>query len=233
MARDSENSQEAKRQNMQIEPVYYQDETFALIQITDVTVQQRRIRCLQNLIKELEINVQAVKEAEESARHKALHDPLTGLYNRYLFYDHLEYLMAKANREGCQVAVLFIDLDGFKAINDTYGHIMGDVLLKEFAARLKQTVRQTDIVARFGGDEFIVILPAVRDLSEADYVGQKIRKAVDGEFDLHGKTVCITASIGVSLYPSDAGNVEDLLNKADRAMYLDKKFGKNHNRMGK
>ncbi|MBP1764132.1 MAG: diguanylate cyclase/phosphodiesterase & domain with sensor(s) [Firmicutes bacterium] len=227
--RDLENLQEAKRQNMQIEPVYCQDEPFALIQITDVTVQHRQIRCLQNLIKELEINVQAVKEAEESARHKALHDPLTGLYNRYLFYDHLEYLMAKANREGCQLAVLFIDLDGFKAINDTYGHIMGDVLLKEFAVRLKQTVRQTDIVARFGGDEFIVILPTVCDLSEANYVGQKIRKAVDGEFDLRGKTVNITASIGISLYPSDAGNVEDLLNKADRAMYVDKKFGKKYN----
>lgn len=220
-------SQQTKRQNMQIEAFYHQGETFALIQIYDITVQYRRVHCLQNMIKRLEMDVKAVKKAEERARQSALYDPLTGVCNRNSLFDRLEYVMNQAKRAGWLVAVLFIDLDGFKIINDRHGHITGDNLIKEVAVRLKQTVRQTDIVARFGGDEFVVILPNIYDPAEANYVGQKIRHSIDEKFNLDGKIVSITASIGISLYPSDADNVENLLKKADQAMYSVKAFGKN------
>lgn len=227
--RDAELSQQCKRQNMQIEPFYYQDEPFALIQITDITVQYRRVRCLQTLIKELETDVRTVKEAEESARHSALHDPLTGLCNRNLFYDHLEYAINQTKRDKHYFpAVLFIDLDCFKHINDAYGHIAGDELLKAVANRLKECVRQTDVVARFAGDEFVILLPQIRRAYAADFVGEKIRQSIDKVFELEGNSIRITASVGISIYPVDANDVEGMIKRADQAMYAVKLLGKNN-----
>ncbi|MEN6414308.1 MAG: diguanylate cyclase [Veillonellales bacterium] len=230
--RDGGASQKAKRQNMQIESFFYQGEPFALIQITDITGQCRRVRCLQTLIKELESDIQTVKKAEASARHSALHDPLTGLCNRNLFYDHLEYAINQTKRDRhCFAAVLFIDLDSFKNVNDTYGHIIGDELLKKVAKRLKECLRQTDVVARFAGDEFVILLPKLRRFYAANFVGEKIRRSFDQAFEIEGISISITASIGISLYPVDAGDVEGMLKKADQAMYAVKTLGKNNYRL--
>lgn len=220
-------AQDMKRQNMQIEPFYYQEKTFVLVQIIDITAQYRRIYHLQSLVKKLTTDVQAVKAEEERVRHTALHDSLTGLSNRKSLFDYLAYLTAHAKRQQELLAVLFVDLDGFKTINDTYGHSGGDAMLKEVAVRLKRTVRQHDIVARIGGDEFIVVLPNIIKPDKANHIAHQIRSAIAEEFYMDGNRVKITASIGISLYPSDADEIENLLNKADQAMYSAKMFGKN------
>ena len=225
--RDATAAQDMKRQNMQIEPFYYQEKTFALIQIIDITAQYRRIYHLQSLVKKLVTDVQAVKAEEEKVRHTAFHDPLTGLSNRKSLFDRLEYLIAHAKREQELLAVLFVDLDGFKTINDTFGHSGGDAMLKEVAARLKRTVRQNDVVARLGGDEFIVVLSNIIEPDKANYIAHQIRSAIAEKFNLDGNKVNMTASIGISLYPSDADEIANLLKKADQAMYSAKMFGKN------
>lgn len=219
--------QDMKRQNMQIEPFYYQEETFVLIQIIDITTQYRRIYHLQSLVKKLTTDVQTVKKEEERARHTASHDSLTGLSNRKSLFEYLEYLTAHAKREQELLAVLFVDLDGFKTINDTFGHNGGDAMLKEVAVRLKRIVRQHDIVARIGGDEFIIVLPNIIKPDKANYIAHQIRSAIAEEFYLNGNRMKITASVGISLYPSDADEIESLLNKADQAMYSAKMVGKN------
>ncbi len=230
--RDAQNNQKAKRQNMQVEPLYYQEETYALIQISDITVEYKRICCLQDLIKKLEQDYQVIKQSEESAKKNAFYDSLTGLCNRNLFFEHLEYAMAEASRNGRQVALMFIDLDGFKLINDTYGHIIGDAVLKEVAFRLKRIVRQSDTVARFAGDEFTVILSNLRRKDEANRVGRKILESLKQTFYLEGKKIIPTptASIGISFYPTDADNVSELIQRAYSAMYSVKKLGKNNYR---
>lgn len=221
-----DDNQEVKRQNMQVEPFEWMGEVFALIQIIDITVQHRRVRCLQNLVRQLENDYQIVKRSEESAKERALHDFLTGLCNRQSLFEHLKHDMSASDKDGQLLAVLFIDLDQFKTINDTYGHITGDAILKEAAVRIKHAVRSTDTVARFGGDEFIVVLPNITTSDKAILVAHKIRRAIGRPFDLIAPEK-LTASIGISLYPVDADNMEELLEKADCAMYLLKGGGKN------
>lgn len=220
------NTQELKRQNMQIEPFNYQGEDFALIQITDITVQYSRVSCLQNLIKWLENDYYSIQKAAEHAKRIALYDSLTGLCNRYLLFDQLNYKMTEGRKDGL-LALLFIDLDGFKKINDTYGHIIGDHLLKEVAARIKCIVRSTDIVARLAGDEFVVVLSDLNAANEASLVAHKIRRSIAEKYNLADIIIRITASIGISLYPSNVNNAEDLLKRADDAMYSVKARKKN------
>jgi len=223
---NGENTQKVKRQNMQIEPFNYQGEDFALIQITDITVQFSRVSCLQNLIKRLENDYHSIQKSEENAKRIALYDSLTGLCNRYLLFDQLNNEMEEYGKNGL-LAVLFIDLDGFKKINDTYGHILGDHLLKEVAARIKHIVRNIDTVARLAGDEFVVVLSNLNTPDEASIVAHKIRRAIAEKYKLTDIIIRITASIGISLYPSNVDNAEDLLKRADDAMYSVKARKKN------
>lgn len=167
------------------------------------------------------------RKMEAIIQHQAHHDTLTDLPNRQLFMDFLERELAQARRYDTQLALLFLDLNGFKKINDTMGHDCGDHLLKEVARRLRACIRESDIVARLGGDEFTVLMP---DLSHSEDVGivvQKILSVFERPFKLDAVTVDASTSIGVCMFPDDGKDGEDLIKKADIAMYDAKKAGKN------
>jgi diguanylate cyclase (GGDEF)-like protein/PAS domain S-box-containing protein len=166
------------------------------------------------------------KQAEEQIRTLAYHDALTGLPNRLLYADRLAQAVAQAHRLGHRVGVLFLDLDRFKVINDSLGHSRGDLLLKEVALRLLSCVREGDTVARLGGDEFTLILPGVQQAQGAARVAEKILEAMRQPFDLAGRELYVTASIGISLYPDDGRDIEGLLKFADTAMYRAKDQGR-------
>jgi diguanylate cyclase (GGDEF)-like protein len=167
------------------------------------------------------------KLIEQESRHKAHHDHLTGLPNRVLFLDHIEHAVLRAKRNQQKLATLFLDLDGFKEINDTLGHDAGDLLLMEVARRLKIITRSSDTAARMGGDEFTFVLNDISDDDNASSVAQKIIAELALPFVLEGEKCHIGGSIGISIYPADATDYETLLKQADEAMYLAKKSGKN------
>ncbi|MCW2239038.1 PAS domain S-box protein [Azospirillum canadense] len=167
-----------------------------------------------------------LRRSEAEKGHMAHHDALTGLPNRRLFFDRLDLAMARAQRCGHSVALLFIDLDGFKKVNDTHGHDCGDHVLRIAAARIVDCLRKSDAVARIGGDEFTVTLEDVALASDASRVADKIIDAVSVPIPVHGRTAVIGASIGIALYPSDGQDAHALLNAADAAMYRAKQAGR-------
>ncbi len=166
------------------------------------------------------------KRAEEQIRHLAYHDGLTSLPNRLLFRDRLEVAVAQAHREGVRVAVLFVDLDNFKVINDSMGHSQGDELLREVARRLTGSVREGDTVARHSGDEFTLVLPGLRQPLDAVKAGNKLLDVLRQPFVLSGREVVVTASLGIAVYPEDGTDAEALLKNADSAMYRAKERGR-------
>ena len=161
----------------------------------------------------------------------ALHDQLTGLANRRLLADRLSMAVAHARRNKRAMALVYLDLDGFKQINDTLGHGAGDVLLKMVAQRLVETVREEDTVARAGGDEFVVVLGHVSGRDYANAVALKVIEALSRPFDIDGSTVSITTSAGVAIYPENGANVDSLTKSADLALYDAKRAGKNVHRI--
>ena len=177
-------------------------------------------------VQEIFRDIKERKLVTRRLEHMALYDGLTDLPNRTLFFDRLNHSFAVARRNKHSFALLFIDLDGFKQINDTWGHDVGDLLLKETAARLLGTVRDSDTVARMGGDEFTVILTRVQQPPDPGIVAGKIIAALSRPFFLRGVECNVSASIGISWYPGDGGDLEELLNKADAAMYQVKESGK-------
>ncbi len=164
---------------------------------------------------------------EQSLEYMAYHDALTGLPNRQLLYDRMTQAMASARRREMLLAVLFLDLDGFKAVNDNLGHAAGDELLKEVARRLKQEVRGEDTVARLGGDEFVVLLNEVAHVDDVTALLNRLTETVHGAVWPEGSKPMISASIGVTLFPLDDGDEETLLRHADLAMYQAKIHGRN------
>lgn len=172
-------------------------------------------------------DITSKKESEELIWKQANFDNVTNLPNRHMFHDRLEQEIKKAHRAGLQMALLFIDLDRFKEINDTLGHDMGDILLMETSRRIGSCVRESDTVARLGGDEFTVILSEVDDTKIVERVAQSILKILAEPFQLGDEVVYISASIGITLYPNDATTVENLLKNADQAMYVAKNQGRN------
>jgi len=173
-----------------------------------------------------------LKQKNAELSHQADHDILTGLPNRKLFYERLNQSLEKALINNELVALLFLDLDGFKLINDTLGHSIGDLLLKAVSDRLKCCLRGSDTISRLGGDEFTVILPAIPTREEAATVAEKIRDAIKQPFILQEHTVFVTTSIGISLYPVDTQDRDVLVNNADAAMYRSKESGKNQYQFG-
>lgn len=171
-------------------------------------------------------DVTASKGVEARAMHDARHDPLTMLPNRPLMHDRLAELIDAARREGDKVAVLFVDLDNFKPVNDTLGHAVGDEVLKEAAARMQGAVRSTDTVARVGGDEFVVLLGRQRGGAGAAEVARKLVATLSKPYRSLGGAAGPGASVGVSLYPDDGADASTLIRRADEAMY----FVKNHQR---
>ncbi len=172
-------------------------------------------------------DVTARKQAERQIEHLATRDYLTGLPNRLLFTDRLRLALARAARDNTRLALLFVDLDQFKNINDTLGHLTGDQLLIEAAARLSAVVRGADSVGRFGGDEFLLMLEGLGAVGDAGAPAQKLVEALAAPFDCNGHVMKVSCSIGISVYPDDARNEEDLLRNADLAMYAAKDAGRN------
>ena len=168
------------------------------------------------------------KEIEEHIRRMAQYDALTGLPNRALFTDRLQQAFSAAKRGNEHFALMYIDLDKFKPVNDIYGHAMGDLLLNEAAQRMQSCVRQSDTVARIGGDEFVVVLPSLKDDQDAQEVAEKIRHSLNLPFELSGHILNISSSIGVAIYPAHGDNEKELVKNADIAMYYAKENGRNN-----
>ncbi|MET0119436.1 MAG: EAL domain-containing protein [Candidatus Thiodiazotropha sp. 6PLUC9] len=167
------------------------------------------------------------KEDEEQIRYQANYDALTGLPNRSLLSDRLNQAIVSAHRENWMLAVLFLDLDHFKVVNDTFGHVVGDELLQLVSARIKACLRESDTVARFGGDEFVILLQDVTEMDSVAHVSANIIEQITRVFSLYGREIYIGASIGITVYPDDAVNADSLLRNADMAMYQAKEQGRN------
>ena len=163
-----------------------------------------------------------LRHQAEVNEHQALHDSLTDLPNRTLFHDRVHQALAAARREHVPAAVMIMDLDRFKEVNDTLGHASGDELLKQVGLRLRHTLRESDTVARLGGDEFGVLLPKVLDAEAAVAVARKLRTTLEEPFTIHGLALQMEASIGIALFPEHGADVQGLLQRADVAMYVAK-----------
>lgn len=159
------------------------------------------------------------KAREQQITHIAHHDPLTGLPNRVLLSDRIQQVTAIAKRAGSKAALIFIDLDGFKPINDLHGHDIGDLILKEVASRLSHSLRESDTAARFGGDEFIVLLSSIESDLNATMVAERIHNAILRPYEILGNTLQMSSSIGIALYPAHGDNESALIKNADIAMY--------------
>ena len=175
----------------------------------------------------LEGKLAAVTEQGRLDRHAALHDLLTGLPNRALFYDRLEYGFRQARRHGWRLAVMFVDLDDFKVINDTYGHAAGDFVLQAIARRLTESTRGDDTVSRHGGDEFLILVNEVREEANISLVAQNILNKIQTPCDIRTQDRTISrsvkASIGISIFPKDGATADSLVKRADKAMYVAKR----------
>jgi diguanylate cyclase (GGDEF)-like protein/PAS domain S-box-containing protein len=175
-------------------------------------------------------DITSIKQSQSQLEHLAHHDSLTNLPNRLLFEDRLQHAISQSKRQGRQLAVLFLDLDRFKNINDTLGHAMGDELLKEVAKRLLDILRDDDTAARLGGDEFTVLVENLEDPSQAAVVAAKIQESFKTPYQIAGRELHVTTSIGISIYPEDGQSVADLTKNADAAMYQAKEQGRNNYR---
>jgi diguanylate cyclase (GGDEF)-like protein len=167
-----------------------------------------------------------IKASEERVRHMALHDHLTGLPNRQLFLDRLDQALRRAKRSGRQVAIVYMDLDRFKELNDTYGHAHGDRVLVETALRLRSCVRESDTVSRLGGDEFVIVLPDLVQLDDALPVAEKVLELLHDP-EAGGGNMFLGASVGLACYPDHGQEQDSLLSRADAAMYEAKRAGGN------
>lgn len=172
-------------------------------------------------------DITELKLTEERLYHLAHHDVLTNLPNRPLFHDRLHQAIAQAQRNQSMVAIIFLDLDRFKSINDSLGHEAGDLLLCAFSERIRQSVRESDTIARIGGDEFTIILDNIQEIHNAAAISEKIISGMRAPFRIAGHELYITTSIGISIYPMDGNDVGTLVKNADTAMYSAKKRGRN------
>ncbi len=172
-------------------------------------------------------DISSRKKAEKMITYQAYHDLLTKLPNRAMLLDRLDLAIKQARRSGESLIVMFLDLDRFKLINDSFGHVVGDQLLVEVAERLKTEVRTGDTLARLGGDEFMLLLPQPTSRQQAEFVAQKLIETLQRPFYLRGKEVYINVSIGITVFPDDSEYIDTLIQKADMAMYEVKSTGRN------
>jgi len=177
--------------------------------------------------RQLEIEVEQRKQMEQEMRHLAMHDMLTGLPNRALFMDRLESAHHRAQRHGGMFALVYVDVDRFKEVNDTWGHAAGDAVLIELSARLRGALRENDTVARLGGDEFALVLEELDDINDAHRLMERVTQSLQAPMhymrDGENLTLAIAASIGVAAYPADGAEGDALLHAADQAMYMIKR----------
>jgi len=211
-----------------------------IILLTDIHDEDLAVRALQNgaqdyilkgkvdgslLTRSIRFAIER-NNATQKQHHLAYFDALTNLPNRQLFHDRLKQALSHAQRYEKKVALMFIDLDDFKIVNDTMGHDMGDLLLQSVARRLECCLRKSDTVARIGGDEFTCILPHIEKRGDVNVVAKKIIRALNTPFELNGHSIQISGSIGASLFPDDTGDCDKLIKNADVAMYHAKNQGK-------
>ncbi len=171
-------------------------------------------------------DISVIKEAEEKLNHLAYYDPLTGLPNRMLFSDRIEHEIASSRREGFSFAVLYLDLDRFKHVNDSLGHVAGDTLLVQASDRMKECVRESDTLCRIGGDEFGIVLQNLNREDGAGIVAQKLVNRLSQRFEINGNDVYIGVSLGIAIYPKDGADTDSLIRKADGALFIAKEEGK-------
>ena len=198
------------------------DETLVDVEINVnlVSYREKKVFCV------ISRDITPRKLAEKQLIHTATHDPLTRLTNRLVFYDRIAFELARARRNQTNLALIYIDLDRFKIINDTLGHSCGDQLLKAVADRLKNLLRETDTLARMGGDEFMYILPEVKSSEDVNKIAEKVLDAIRKPFLLDGHPHIITGSCGTAIYPIDGKDAETLMKNADLAMYVAKDKGR-------
>lgn len=194
-----------------------------LLTVTGIRDEQNRIVEYHGIIRD----VTEKKKAEEKIRYMAFHDMLTGLPNRSLFADRLSIAMAHARRTNEMVAVMMLDIDRFKDINDLHGHDLGDLVLKEVAERLRNAVRRTDTIARMGGDEFMGVFTNIKKIEDVATVGEKILRVFSTPIAVRDMVFPVTVSVGFSIYPKHGVDLDSLLRKADLAMYEVKQSGRN------
>jgi diguanylate cyclase (GGDEF)-like protein/PAS domain S-box-containing protein len=193
------------------------DDTYRWINVRGVPILDERGRVQKMMGTHVDITEQ--KNAQEIARQRAQHDPLTGLPMRGLLYEFSEHMLASARRAATPLAVLFIDLDHFKTVNDTHGHKVGDGVLKEVAGRLGHLMRAEDVIGRLGGDEFVAILPKTGSRDDAAVVAAKALESLRAPYFIDGLELHVSPSIGISLYPNDGDTIDMLIQRADAAMY--------------
>ena len=201
----------------------YDGSTFP-VEINARWIEMDQTRLIQAIIRDISER----KAAEDKLVHQAYHDPLTGLPNRMLISDRLKQAVAKARRHQTLAVLLLLDLDRFKNINDTLGHAVGDKILKTLSERMQRTLRDTDTVARFGGDEFLILLEGIHELSDVVSLAQKLSELVTQAIIIDDQEMCLTTSIGISVAPEDSLDVDQLIRFADTAMYRAKEQGRNN-----
>lgn len=212
-----------------VDPFVFKSKVQVFLDLHQARISQSRLlRLVHKRNSQLENEIKERQKAEEEARHQATHDPLTDLPNRMLFMDRLEMGIARAKREQGHMGLIYIDIDRFKPVNDTYGHHAGDELLKQISNRLSENLRESDTVARLGGDEFAVVLEPIQNEDDAQRVISKLSTALDKPFTLsltpdEGEiTVQVGGSMGLAMYPDNADSEEALLRFADEKMYQQK-----------
>ncbi|GAB4565848.1 MAG: hypothetical protein Tsb007_37580 [Rhizobacter sp.] len=207
-----------------LELTRYRESLEALVAERTQELQQAQHR-LQSALSDLQLAHARTVESERQSRHEAEHDPLTGLPNRATLEERLSQGIHAAARSDQSYAVLFIDLDKFKPINDSYGHVVGDIVLREVAARLRSAIRASDTIARIGGDEFVVGIANITDAFAAETVARKVQQAISSSLVVEGHRCELGASIGIAVFPKDGLSPPELIQAADTAMYLAKQAG--------
>lgn len=208
-------------------PLILEDRMYFIESIVDNSERKEIQEQLTQANENLQIEIVKREEIQEQIKHLAYHDYLTGLPNRLLFSDQLSHAIPLSDRMAKILAIIFLDLDSFKMINDTMGHAVGDQLLIEVSKRLVNTLRKSDVLARIGGDEFVILIENIEEIDSINAIANKILRSFTQPFKLDNQDYFITASMGVAIYPTDGINAEILIKNADIAMYTAKEKGRN------
>ncbi|MBO3462048.1 EAL domain-containing protein [Aetokthonos hydrillicola Thurmond2011] len=218
-------------QSLLLVPLRLDDEFWGYLGLADCSKERYWSRHEESTLLTMAASISAAwqrQQVEAKIRYQALHDILTGLPNRLLFYQELSKAIPNAVRTGKSLAVMFLDLDRFKTINDTLGHTLGDTLLQRVAQRLRESIRKGDTIARWGGDEFTILLPQMNSIEDVTQIALRILQNLENVFDLEQHELYVSASLGIALFDQDSPDVETLIQHADTALYYAKEQGRNN-----